>query len=149
MDHAAASETILLVEDEKTLRELISETMKKLGYTVLLAANGAEAVQIAEQYSAPIPLLITDVVMPQMSGPELAQMLRASRPGIQVLYMSGYTDNKLQSMQTSDPNTPLIQKPFRLGEFTLKVRDVLSRPIPAPQAPTTPPMSQKKAANMQ
>jgi CheY-like chemotaxis protein len=128
------SETILLVEDEMALRDLIHESLRADGYRVLVATNGVEALQIVEQHQENIDLLVTDVIMPQMSGPELAQWLIARRPGIKVLYMSGYTDDKLRSISISDPQVALIQKPFPLGSLGGKVRELLTEAKPLPQS---------------
>jgi two-component system, cell cycle sensor histidine kinase and response regulator CckA len=125
------SETILLVEDEATLRNLVCESLQASGYTVLIASNGVEALKVIEQHKGPIDLLITDVIMPQMSGPELVQWLAPRRPEIKVLYMSGYTDDKLHGVQRSEPEMSLLQKPFHLEDLAQKLRDIFAR-NPAP-----------------
>jgi two-component system, cell cycle sensor histidine kinase and response regulator CckA len=122
------SETVLLVEDDSALRELIAEGLRTSGYRVLVAANGVQALQTSKDHAGSIDVLITDVIMPQMGGPELARLLAARRPGIKVLYISGYTDDKLRLTQAPDPDVALIQKPFQLTDLVLKLRQVLTRP---------------------
>lgn len=124
---ARASETILLVEDEEPFRELLVEHLKDHGYTTLAAGNGLEALQVAKRQSSPIHLLITDVIMPQMSGPALVQSLLALRPQMKVLYITGYTDDKLRDTPLSDSEVALLQKPFQLSDLIQKVRDLLDR----------------------
>ena len=92
---AGQGETILLAEDEDALRESVAAYLKKHGYKVLAASNGEEALQVAEQYSGQIHLLLTDVVMPKLEGAELATRAGEARPGIPTLFMSGYTDHRL------------------------------------------------------
>jgi two-component system, cell cycle sensor histidine kinase and response regulator CckA len=121
------SETILLVEDDAILRDLVCESLQASGYHVLAAENGVDALRVAEQHAGPIRLLITDVIMPQMSGPELVKSLNELRPGLDVLYMSGYADDKLAEGPVLDRDIPLIQKPFHLGGLTRKVQEILGR----------------------
>ncbi len=123
--HAQASGTILLVEDEIGLSSVVSESLQQAGYKVLLAANGVEALQVAERYQGPILLLITDVIMPFMSGPELAQSLKKSRPETRVLYISGYTADKIADYAKLDPDLALLQKPFKLGDLAQKVHALI------------------------
>lgn len=121
----AGTETILLVEDEVGVRQLVREMLHRLGYTTLEAGSGAEALRIFEQYQGAIDLLLTDVIMPQMSGRELAARLRASRPSLKVLYMSGYTDDMLAHHGVLEPNVYLLPKPFAPDELGAKLREVL------------------------
>jgi two-component system cell cycle sensor histidine kinase/response regulator CckA len=118
-------ETILLVEDAQPLRELARELLETKGYTVLEAANGADAIQVAEKYGKPIHLLLTDVVMPGMDGSKLAERMGHSYPGIKVLYMSGYTDDAIVHHGVLDSGITLLQKPFTRESLTHKVREVL------------------------
>jgi DNA-binding NtrC family response regulator len=118
-------ETILLVEDEAAFRDLLREGLHAKGYEVLVGENGVDALQVAEQHQGRIHLLVTDVIMPQMSGPELAQRLKEVRPEIQVLYMSGYTDDKLAELSEPDNELALIQKPFYITELAKKIRELL------------------------
>ncbi len=120
-------ETILLVEDEAAFRDLLLGGLQSNGYTVLVGNNGVDALQVAEQHPGPISLLVTDVIMPQMSGPELAKRLKEMRPEIQVLYMSGYTDDKLGDISEPDSELALMQKPFYTSELITKIRELLSR----------------------
>jgi two-component system, cell cycle sensor histidine kinase and response regulator CckA len=122
------SETILLVEDDSTLRGLVQESLQALEYNVLVAASGEEALRLLERHPASIHLLMTDVIMPQMSGPELAQLVSTLRPGIKVLYMSGYTDDKLRDVPNTGPEMTWIQKPFHLQDLAEKLREIFNRP---------------------
>jgi len=118
-------ETLLLVEDEPAFRELLREGLEANGYKVLVGENGLDALHVAEQHPGPICLLVTDVIMPQMSGPELAKRLKEARAEIQVLYMSGYTDDKLGDLSQPDSELALMQKPFYIGELVRKIRELL------------------------
>lgn len=119
------SETILLTEDEEPLRELILSMLSENGYSVLVAANGNEAMEIAARAPGKINLLLTDVVMPGMSGPELADRLVALYPQMKVLYMSGYTEFASPQNQIFQQGRPLLQKPFTRQSLARKIRDVL------------------------
>jgi PAS domain S-box-containing protein len=123
-----ASGTVLLVEDEPLVRDLLNETLKNAGYAVVAAENGAEALQAAGRLQGNIDLLLTDVIMPEMNGPDLASWLLSARPGMKVLYMSGYTDDKLGPLDTADPEVPILQKPFGREELLEKVRHVMHHP---------------------
>ena len=121
------SETLLVVEDERTFRELLLDGLQSKGYRVLVASNGADALQIAERHNGPIPLLITDVIMPQMSGPELAKCLTKVRRNTDVLYMSGYAEDKVSNITKSEGELMLIQKPFYIDELVRKIQEILRR----------------------
>jgi DNA-binding response OmpR family regulator len=115
-----------LVEDEEMVRKLACTVLEKNGYRVLEAPNGEEALRIAQEHSAKqIHLMITDVVMPRMSGRELADCLESVRPEMKVLYMSGYTDDAIIHHGVLDPGIAYIQKPFAPDVLALKVREVL------------------------
>jgi two-component system cell cycle sensor histidine kinase/response regulator CckA len=119
------SETVLLVEDEESVRQLARETLESKGYKVLEAENGEAALRIVSNYSDKIDMLITDVVMPGMSGRELSARLCASRPQTKVLYLSGYTEDAIGHEGVVDPHTVFLQKPFTLQMLSRKVREVL------------------------
>ena len=121
----AGSETILLVEDEEIVRSLISSVLQAQGYHVLEANHGAEAIRLSESHSGPIHLMLTDVVMPQIGGRELAGKLCPLRPEMRVLYMSGYTDNATDHFGVLKPGMAFLQKPFAPETLILKVRQVL------------------------
>lgn len=123
----SASETFLLVEDEPAFRDLLCEQLLSRGYEVLVASNGIEALQLAEQHKHPIRVLITDVIMPQMSGPDLAKGLTKLQGATDVLYMSGYTDDKLSNILDTDPELTLIQKPFHIDDLVRKIQEILCR----------------------
>ncbi len=121
------SQTILVVEDEDPVCELAREVLTDGGYEVLTAAAPAQALDVARGHAGPIHLLLTDVVMPQMSGRALAARLRAERPGLRVLYMSGYSEDVIEHYGGLEPGTPLLSKPFTLDALTRKVREVFER----------------------
>jgi len=114
-----------VVEDEPALRNLVVEGLQAGGYRVLVGENGADAIRTAEQYAERIDLLLTDVIMPQMSGPDLVICLKAVHPEIRVLYMSGYTDDKLSVIAT-DKDVALMQKPFYMQDLLRKADEILS-----------------------
>ncbi|MFL6210413.1 MAG: PAS domain S-box protein [Pyrinomonadaceae bacterium] len=120
------TETILLAEDEEMVRKLAREVLEMYGYQVLEAANGGAALLICERHTEPIHLLITDVIMPEMSGRKLAARLARLRPEMKVLYMSGYTDNAIVHQGVLDEGTNFIQKPFAPHALAQKVRAVLA-----------------------
>jgi PAS domain S-box-containing protein len=119
------TETILIVEDEDEVRTLAGEVLASYGYEVLQARTPAEALLIAERHTGPIPLLLTDVIMPGMSGRILAERLAPLRPEMNVLYMSGYTDEAIVHHGTLDAGTPFIQKPFTPDALAAGVRRLL------------------------
>ena len=121
------SETIFLVEDEDDLRELGREILEGQGYTVLEARNGREALEIGERHPGPIHLLMTDVVMPQMGGRELAERLVERRPETKVLYVSGYTADAIGQHGVLEANVTLLWKPFTPDALARKVREVLEK----------------------
>ena len=125
------SETVLLVEDERIVRSLVAEILESNGYVVLQAADGPSAIELLRRRSEPIHLLITDVVMPGMSGPEVAQRVVALRPETEVLYISGYTDSAIDHHGVLEAGTAFLQKPFSADELARKVRSVLDgQPAP-------------------
>jgi len=121
----SGGEHILVVEDELSVRNLMKMLFSSLGYTVTIAANGDEALRLVEKMGVKPDLVITDVVMPKMSGKELIDRLRKTYPHLKALFMSGYTDNAIVHHGVLDPDTPFIQKPFNIQEIGKKVREVL------------------------
>ena len=120
------SETVLLVEDEPSVRDLAHRLLGQQGYTVLDATNGLEALQVVQkQGEEKIHLLMTDVVMPQMGGKELADQMKILKPGVKVLYISGYTDDAIVQHGVLAPGTHFLQKPFSLKTLSHKVREAL------------------------
>jgi|GEM_PF-674696 len=127
---APGVETVLLVEDEDALRQLTHECLQSSGYTVLAARDGKEAMELATNYEDAIDLLLTDVIMPEMSGPQVADALLSSRPNLKLLYMSGYTDDLISHHGVLEPEIAFLEKPFNLDSLLLKVREVLDRRSP-------------------
>ncbi len=121
---APGHETILLVEDEDVVRTLAHRVLERSGYTVLPCADGAEALEVAARHAEPIHLLLTDVVMPELRGHEVARRVAASRPEIKVLYMSGYADEALLG-PSAIAHDALIEKPFAVDNLTRRVREAL------------------------
>ncbi|MBE0567011.1 MAG: response regulator [Krumholzibacteria bacterium] len=124
---AGGAETILLVEDEPTLIRLVAKVLRGRGYTVHTAGNGQEALALLEATGLAFDLLVTDVVMPRMGGPELAARLHRDRPGHRTLFMSGYTDSVLLQRGLIEGEVDLVAKPFSPAELLAKVREVLDR----------------------
>jgi two-component system, cell cycle sensor histidine kinase and response regulator CckA len=126
--HAAARnghESILLVEDEVSLRNLAARALRARGFTVMLAGDGVEALRLLEVHREPLDLLVTDVVMPNMDGRELADRLRARMPGLKVLFLSGYMDDALLRRGVFESNETLLLKPFTPSSLAQRVREVL------------------------
>ena len=120
------TETILLTEDEQDVREVAREFLESGGYTVLEARNGAEALRLASEYKSAVDLLVTDMIMPGMTGTELAQRLQHKHPGLGVIYMSGYTEHTAAEATHGEPNLRLLTKPFSRGSILRAVREVLN-----------------------
>lgn len=118
-------ETILLVDDEAPVRELVCRILRVHGYTVLEAGKGIDALQICQQYEGPIHLLLTDVLMPGMNGQDLAEQVAALRPHTRVLYMSGCIDSALITLLQIKIELAFIQKPFMPDALARKVREIL------------------------
>jgi two-component system cell cycle sensor histidine kinase/response regulator CckA len=120
------NETVLLVEDEAAVREVTREQLESLGYRVLACANADEALVAAARYVEPLHLLLTDVVMPGMNGRELAERLGASRPGLRVLFSSGYGEDVIARHGVLEPGVLLLQKPYALPKLAGLVRTALA-----------------------
>jgi len=118
-------ETIMLVEDQPDVRELIGTILERAGYDVLIASDGMEALRICEEHEGKIGLVLTDMIMPGMSGTALVESLLKSNAGLKVLYMSGYAGDALVSDRGLDPGIPLIQKPFSSETLTARIRKML------------------------
>jgi hypothetical protein len=122
--------TVLLVEDEPALRRLVVTMLEDQGYTVLQAGNGHDAIAVADRHRGDIDLLLTDIVMPRLSGPELAAQLRGLRPGLEVLFMSGYNDSRLLSRGVEESQVNLLVKPFTPDQLVARVAELLAAPPP-------------------
>ncbi|MDX2122819.1 MAG: response regulator [Gemmatimonadota bacterium] len=125
------SETVLLVEDEEAVRNLTRRVLEQHGYTVLSAPNGEIALELAEAREGVIHLLLTDVVMPGLSGPRLAEILVAERPGLRCLFMSGYAASALGSRHLQQGERSFLQKPFTSGQLLQRLRETLGAPGPS------------------
>jgi PAS domain S-box-containing protein len=121
-------ETILLVEDDPQVRAIAASVLRRNGYVVLETANGGEAIMICEQHGAKIDLLVTDVVLPLMSGRQIAERVRGMRPEIKILFMSGYTDDAVLQHGILDSGMAYLQKPITPSSLTQKVREVIDQP---------------------
>ena len=121
----SGTETILLVEDEREVRDLVRDVLTHLGYEVLVAIDGTAALDLARRHASAISLLLTDIVMPHMSGPDLYRRLAMLLPGVSVLYMSGYTGDEVLARGVSRETAAFLQKPFTPATLARTVRDVL------------------------
>jgi DNA-binding NtrC family response regulator len=118
-----------VVEDEDAVRSLICHTLRKSGYKILEAANGLRAMEVSQNHSDPIHLLLTDTVMPHMSGSQLAQLMVKARPTLRVLYVSGYTDDSIIRHGVMRESTAFLQKPFSNHVLVSTVREVLNQGV--------------------
>ncbi|MCC6465416.1 MAG: response regulator, partial [Planctomycetes bacterium] len=118
-------ETLLLVEDDRALRELCTEILLTGGYRVIAAEDGRHALQLAAAQSPDIAMVVTDVVMPGMRAPEFINLLHVTRPGLPVLYMSGYTENAIVHQGVVEPGIQFLQKPFGQNSLLVRVRELL------------------------
>jgi len=117
--------TILVAEDEEQLRNVVRRTLERQGFSVLVARSGDEAIELCEEHAGKIALLLTDVVMPGMSGPELVDRLVPLHPSIKVLFMSGYAENTIANRDLSDARLAFLPKPFTTELLLHKVRETL------------------------
>ena len=122
------TETVLVVEDQDGIRDIVKESLRRNGYNVLIAVDGNEALQMASAYPDPIHLLVTDLVMPNIGGRELAQRLTPLRPGMKVLFMSGYSEHSALDIEATNQSATILQKPFSLDALARLVRRVLDEP---------------------
>ena len=120
-----SGETILLVEDEAVVRDLVRQVLQATGYTVLEAANGEQALQLSHAHHSPIHLLLADVVLPGLSGPEVAEQLASTRPAMQVVYMSGYARDTIDRYGIAERQCLFLQKPFTPITLLAHVREAL------------------------
>ena len=135
-------ETILLVDDEPQVRAVVRDVLELKGYTVIEAGDAAEALTVEAGMTEPIHLLLTDVMMPGLSGPDLARRLTPRRPRMKVIYMTAFSLVDIQNQQIGlEPGVPILPKPFRADVLSKKVRGVLAEPAPTrsnPFAPASP-----------
>jgi DNA-binding NtrC family response regulator len=131
-----AGRSVLVVEDEAALARVVERILAGAGYRVLSAANGAEAFALFREQGC--EALLTDVIMPEMSGPRLAELIHERAPGLPVLYMSGYSNGLLGSTRVLDRDIPLLEKPFTADELLRKLHDALSH-VPSDSAATGAP----------
>jgi DNA-binding response OmpR family regulator len=116
---------VLLVEDEGSLRSVVGDVLRGNGYVVLDAPDGKAAIEVAKGFESPIDLLLTDVILPGISGRSIADELLLSRPSMKVIYMSGYTDEFIAEHGIIDPRIVLLEKPFRMSALLLNIRELL------------------------
>jgi CheY-like chemotaxis protein len=121
-ERCGGSETILLVEDSDAVRTLADSVLRRLGYTVLTARDGEEALSLSKRHPATIDLVLTDIVMPRMSGRELVEQITVQRPDVRILYMSGYTDDVIIRKGLHDPSASFMEKPFTTASLAERVR---------------------------
>ena len=131
----SGTETVLFVEDEESVRELVRDYLRNSGYRVLEAADGIQALAVAAAHSGPIHILVTDVVMPRLSGRELVTRITPARPDLKILYISGYTDDSIFRHGVLEGGVAFLQKPFNLKDLTQKIRQVLDRESASAEAP--------------
>jgi two-component system, cell cycle sensor histidine kinase and response regulator CckA len=129
LSYYRGTETILLVDDEESLRNVVVDILGQLGYRMLSAASGPEALALAEGYSGKIDLLLSDVVMDPLPGPALAEKLASIRPEMKVIFISGYADS-LAPDGFLRPGTVLVNKPFTIKILSAKLREVLENTAP-------------------
>src|SRR6202012_4195903 len=125
LDYHRGTETILVVDDEESLRNVVGGLLGRLGYHILSAGSGQEALALAAEYSGRIDLLLSDVVMDPLSGPALAEKLMVDRPEMKVIFISGYPDSSLAPEGVLKPGTVLVNKPFTVKILSAKLREVL------------------------
>ncbi|MDX1777171.1 MAG: ATP-binding protein, partial [Desulfobulbales bacterium] len=121
----AGRETILVAEDDRTIKRMIRNYLEPLGYELLLADNGVQAMELSRSYEGEIDLLLTDVIMPEMNGQELADLMRKERPGVMIIFMSGYTDEVIAHHGVLEPGVNFIQKPVTPSKIARVLNDVL------------------------
>ena len=124
------SQTILVVEDEAALLQVTCRSLEEVGYAILAAQNPEEAIHISETHPGPIHLMVTDVILPGISGPQLASHLSPIRPEMKVLYVSGYTDDTIVGHGVLEPGLAFLQKPFSPKTLARKVGEVIATTLP-------------------
>jgi len=125
----AGHETILLIEDEPSLRDMVRRALAATGYTVVDAGDGAAAIRLMEERKDPVDLVLTDMILPGMSGRELAVEFRRRRPGMPIIIMSGYTGETYPALEALPPGVGYLEKPFSLSDLRTQVRDALDAPV--------------------
>jgi hypothetical protein len=130
LDYYRGTETILLVDDEESLRTVLEDLLGQLGYHILSAASGDEAIAVAREFSGKIDLLLTDVIMDPLPGPLLAENLTRTRPDMKIVFISGYANPSLAPDGVLKPGTILVNKPFTIKLLAAKLREVLESPAP-------------------
>lgn len=131
MDYCRGKETILVVDDEESLRTVVVDLLGHLGYCTLSAASADDAMKVAMEYPGRIDLLLTDVAMHPLTGPMLAEQLMRSRPEMKVIFISGYANASLAPDGVLKPGTVLVHKPFSMKILSARLREVLGNPASA------------------
>ena len=122
------NETIMVIDDETHIVNMVKQILAEQGYHIISATNPREALILSDQYAKPIDMLLTDIIMPELNGPDLVRMMRQKRPTLKVLYMSGYANNAATQIGVLKPNTAFLQKPFTSEILTHNIRKVLDAP---------------------
>ena len=129
--HEHRGETVLVLEDEEVVRDLLCAVLTDAGYDVLCAAAPTEALELARARPEPIDLLVSDVILPEMHGPAIARLINALKPEMKVLFVSGYSENDISEQGVLDPGVEVLQKPFSQQELLLKIDAMLNEPAAA------------------
>jgi len=124
------SGTVLVVEDDHSVLKATVEFLSSIGYNVLFATNGVEALRLMENHTGPIDLMLTDVVMPAMNGTKLASLVSSRRPEMRVLFVSGHAESALVRKGLTDFNTHFLEKPCSFESLSIKIRQALEKPVP-------------------
>ena len=127
-DSLNGTEAILLVDDDAMVRDIVGRMLRRHGYTVIEACDGMDAINAAGKHDAPIHLVVTDVVMPELTGRQLFYYLRGWYPPLRILFMSGYTRGAIAVRELEDAATAFIAKPFTMDELAVKIRELLDNP---------------------
>jgi CheY-like chemotaxis protein len=142
---AGGEETILLVDDEEALRVAARRMLERAGFNVVQASDGADALRVLAEHTGPVHVLVTDVVMPGVGGPELARRLREVRPELPTLFISGYTEEGVRTQGGLHSDAAYLEKPFSPEELVRKVRECLTKSVAAPPGnPFTDPVNYRK-----
>lgn len=139
MTKAESVATVLVVDDDDAVRAVAAKVLRRSGYVVLEAGSGPEALRVARESGGAVDLLLTDVVMPELGGRELSELMRAAYPGLRVLFMSAYTEDEILLQGVEVAEVSFLSKPFSLESLIRSVREALDRPPGGPAGAPRPP----------